>query len=746
MSRPLRWLICVLLLLFRVGDPTDLAAQTARGRGPIRLAVASPIPRPRSQAPQAVDFVLDSRLDQILEGNVEIKIYVGRKLVQEWNSGTLALGEGSQRLRTLLPPITAYHEETPINVMGRFVGKNFQYDFGEERDLVVPAHWQRWFVLGIALPEERRSEYDDQAIPLALSLDRFHVGADRLDMVTYPSTLPPEDFPATAAGYTCFDVLLLEDAGFSQLRPAQLTAIADWVAAGGSVCVRPMGRLTSAHADFLNRLSAEGLSEPLALDDQGRLPAGFAGGEGAAEFHCGLGRAVILGSLADPRPELETARLALAMHQAGGVDAPRIPPSPWTDIALFLWKVRANQRARVRETGLWDFHRPGRVDDDLRRVRPYGPLETRVESRPGELLLPRRIQGVPLWVVLSILGLFLAIIAPGDYFLLGALRRRRWTWLFLTFASLAFSVGTMQIANAVMGRADFQNALIFADYGRGADPLRVSRFVLRFSATAQRTETTFRDAIFARWQERVDSPLGSAPSPDFYVDPISAAEEQDPPRVTRDLPTIEGRMPAAFAVQQQLRQWSPLLHRETSFALRQPPVAPYWRSDVDLTGPEGRQALFDEILAAEPEARVLVLHAGQIYAADRQKAAAMALDQSAFGPTAEAQPSTWDPACRDSLPPHLAARLPQLSDFATDGPTAGSLRFASETLELVLLASVRRARGLFAIVSQVSPTGADSFEDLALVDPSDPSQWLLVAVVPRENEILVLRRLFWSAP
>src|SRR5205814_847101 len=56
--------------------------------------------------------------------------------------------------------------------------------------------------------------------------------------------------------------------------------------------------------------------------------------------------------------------------------------------------------------------------------------------------------------------------------------------------------------------------------------------------------------------------------------------------------------------------------------------------------------------------------------------------------------------------------------------------------------SVNGLGGLFAVVSQVSPTGGKDFEDMALVDPSDPDQWLLIVAVERGAEVDLCRKLY----
>jgi hypothetical protein len=54
----------------------------------------------------------------------------------------------------------------------------------------------------------------------------------------------------------------------------------------------------------------------------------------------------------------------------------------------------------------------------------------------------------------------------------------------------------------------------------------------------------------------------------------------------------------------------------------------------------------------------------------------------------------------------------------------------------------RQNEGHFSIVSQVSPNGGYSFEDLSIYDATDPNQWLMVVIVPEEDDYYVYRRLY----
>ena len=52
------------------------------------------------------------------------------------------------------------------------------------------------------------------------------------------------------------------------------------------------------------------------------------------------------------------------------------------------------------------------------------------------------------------------------------------------------------------------------------------------------------------------------------------------------------------------------------------------------------------------------------------------------------------------------------------------------------------SENVFNIVSQVSPEGAGSLEDLAFLDSSDPSKWALVIVEQQGENFQVLRKLY----
>jgi hypothetical protein len=54
--------------------------------------------------------------------------------------------------------------------------------------------------------------------------------------------------------------------------------------------------------------------------------------------------------------------------------------------------------------------------------------------------------------------------------------------------------------------------------------------------------------------------------------------------------------------------------------------------------------------------------------------------------------------------------------------------------------------GVFRAFSRVAPHGGDNFEDLALLDPTDPGQWLLVITVADGDNLVLYRHLYHDRP
>jgi len=222
-----------------------------------------------------------------------------------------------------------------------------------------------------------------------------------------------------------------------------------------------------------------------------------------------------------------------------------------------------------------------------------------------------------------------------------------------------------------------------------------------FAATQRQIEIPADRELYVDMTDRTVMPSIARKDRHSFV--FADEEETDViEAVATDMPVYAGLMPGSFTIEQQMRQWSPRVNRRTSFGDNPELVA---ESAIDWNAlrpdewdtPAGREKLRDAVLLKEPAARVLLFHE------------MVCFDLNQDGGQTQA------PARR-------------LSEARVAG--------------LVQSVSVRPASGLFMAVSQISPTGGENLEDLALLDNSDSTQWLLAVAVPRDNNWLVFRKLY----
>ena len=97
----------------------------------------------------------------------------------------------------------------------------------------------------------------------------------------------------------------------------------------------------------------------------------------------------------------------------------------------------------------------------------YSVQPTQLGPELMQQLMPHTVRLIPFHRIAGMLGLFLLMIGPGDFFVLGFLRRRRYTWLLFPATSIAFTVATVLMANYYLGLHDQRRSLIVVDRGQG---------------------------------------------------------------------------------------------------------------------------------------------------------------------------------------------------------------------------------------------------------------------------------------
>jgi len=663
------------------------AAAAAGPEGSLRLELECRTIR--SHAPIQARATLLWSGPGLLEGRLELALHSGRQNLATWRSHELALTSGEQAFDLLLPAVAAPGYAAQIEVHPRFVAKREVIDLGP-RTWLVPKHNERSCVVGVSVD---RHDIDEryEALRRALHIEAFQSSHERQGMprlFTVPVRVDPRDLPVHPLAYCSFDVLLLAGKGFTLLGERQLEAIARWVRAGGSVCVVPGGGLPARHLRFLNEL-ADADPPPFWLDQESRLHAAAPPPQGQARgfaftFHASLGRAAIVTELPASEEDLRS-------------------PS-WRRTMAFLWKVRAG-RLHAAEAA-------GTRNDPTPPAGPDGP-HSRVGPLPGDVglapaydldqitsgLMPRDVRALPFGVIVLILALFVAAIGPLDYYLLGLLRLRRLTWVLFPLTSAAFAFATVQLSDHYMGRHNHRRKVTFVDVDRKGQAVRQSRYEFVFAGREHTLRHELTNTLFYPMGQ---GHLGSFPGEPSYRTPPSPAYSERRAYVSAEDPeplVYEDRFPSRFVAVQRILQWTPLLNKAFSLDAPERLVSFPW----------------DGVRPPPPDARRV-----DVYYEPR-------------APRGTDERLVVFFLYRHGL--HCMSGDPRTIGLLTrDGGRGGS--------SLLHRACVRPAVGLFAVVSQISPTGAPDFEDLAILDPSDPNQWLVVVVETVGDDITVTRRLY----
>lgn len=625
-------LVFRLLLLVTFCGCSAVWIAPSQAADPLLRAEVKPLAlQPRTSAPAFIDVTLRSRHPSIVEGILEIRIQSESQVLLRQQTRELALHPGAVTQRLLLPPVNKLQADglTAELIFITPRGKEHLGSFPLSGEVAVA----RQYLIGVC---GRTSSGAPDRLRLWQALRPEWIAPEVSNVMRQVTSLPvwltPEDVPS-ALGLCAFDALVLEGVSFAALEEKQLSDIATWVRAGGSLCVAPKAPLGSAHVAFLNSL-AELPGKPPAI-------AVEAGGEmslrdGSLLMHrAGLGRMVI----------------TLA------------PPDTEADLAIPSWR-RAIQflvRARVAYPG-----RDGSTPNSPAKpvTRSYEASRVALASSALYSSLPRTSRMIPLPVITGLLGTFVLLVGPGEWLLLGRLRRRRWTWFTFPLLAIGFAGAAIAIANHYLGRGDRKATILVADVGDGQRTLRENRLDLRIAGRATTTVSAIHHGISVTCADQ-------------------ASWSRNEPNVA---PLFQGSVPGQYALEIPLRQWRPVLQRTMSFSGgAELPNLDWSPIDAQLTNPPGsrpNRRLVDALNAQGWNAQVV--HLGQLITPKQEEVRADFL--------------TWISQFRE-----------------TEGATWAA---------------------------GYSPSGRDDLADLALHDPTDPSEWLVVAMKSVGQTLYIVRRLY----
>jgi len=701
----------------------------------VKLDVSSQSPPIRTNAPMTFVWRIESESQTPIDGQLAVTVLDGETpLISAVDE--VVISPGTQLIRTVVPPVdpqgqlNAPELRVALVVKGKVIGSwQLTMSNGSTRQ------YQRKHI--VAFCDAWSSSLPAGASQLLeqLRMETWNANTNDRTINTFPARVLPADLPEDPLGYCGFDVVVVAEEAFAELRERQTRALLDWVAAGGSVGIVPGGAvLKDYHVAALNQLARAKSEEPqFVLDGAGRLIGNNVEAETPRLLlkRYGLGRAAVFrGKLAD----LKEGRQA-----------------DLRQVAAFLWKLRHDHWDEFQATG--QFHLASDVPvskedpnapinqygynpynvEDYNKLRPQDmPLAT-LPLRSGDQLvarlMPEGLKIVPLSLIGLILFGYVVLIGPTDWIVLGAIRRRKWTWFTFPFVTVAITLFTVWLAEWYMQVNDRRRTFTVQDVGVDNQIARKSRFEVLFQGSEHDVKTEVNRELFA------DMNLQRFSDAFWQSAQIRRMQGQSDKPLHSSIPLYAGRLPSRYQVTQFISQWTPQLNRRSTIlrskeATEADPNAKRFDWDkfanFDVYRPEtltanapntARETLLKDVEQAfGPGTHVALYVNGKRQNIQRNFEFLQGEDVygiDANGNQIAQQRMYRQYGVQNAAKPHF------LDDISLQGQG-----------------------GLFSVVSQISPNGGRDFDDLALVDPSDPEQWLLVIAVAQADDVDVYRKLY----
>lgn len=756
---------------------------------PLQLELKS-TQKVRSSAPVPLDGELVWNGSGTLTGKLAITISdSGRVLVSVLGDSQILTG-GKNFIRLMLPTVESHSSTDYVELRARFLLDDDKgaVDLGV-RPIRISLSNERVFRVAFCDQFSFKLDPDIQAALQSFSLERYWrpvgfdgtqlniPGVNRIsrntpaqrdptdkllqsligrpeDFGTTVDRFEPPDMPVDPHWYCSFNIVMVTQSGFSRMRGQQLTALAEWVRAGGSLLVEPLGVLEVRHLEFLNALAGKRPAGPFTMSVEGRIELPTTLFE---TFHAGLGQVAVLHTTLDGKQN--------PTSQA------------WKEMVAFLWKFRRFQRDSVRRAGYFRLGDPQLTQLGAGFVpRPQLPANysqlspqqqamaqqrlanirvayeyqmqqvaqrqqmlarqqlarlqgQRSMTRMGQMsggigdleyspiytgdgflqrLIPDEVEIVPLEYIGGILLLYVLAIGPGEYFLLGLLRLRRFTWITFPLLTAGFTLFTVWLSNDYLSSSVERTHATVIDVGEEGTALRENRFELLYTASTHDVVTEIDRGLFTPIRH---SRFGGIENEGFGVPVGATYRGRIPPGIRGEVesnsivpgpPAIEGRPPGIHKAIQNVPQWTPQINRVFRINPADERIASElgkfdWNRNWDFRR-DGRQLAQQAMQAFGSEARVIGFVGRETLLGN---------PGDFFNPAAGVDQTG----------------MPHNRDFLTD-------------------ICVRQPGKLFEVVSQLAPHGGDNFEDLTLLDVTDSSQSLLVIVVPEENGLRIYRKLY----
>ena len=666
----------------------------------LSATISTPLILPRANAPFPLQVTIQWNGKSLREGCLQVQVYDGNQPLCHWQSDVLALSNGERTSAILLPPMALEDQfNDTLEIRVAWIEGNTRLALGT-RTLVLRSDGAHALTLAMCLPVTALNP--EKGVLPKLSLERYApIRRDDNDKAskedaspqqqtipsglrTIPTRMSVEDLPEAALAWCAYDAVVIAGDNLLKIKARQVQALEQWLRAGGSCCLLPDGPMTPAVNALLTRIAQENSSVPF---DRSFITAATTPAE-HIRFHCGLGRLVVAPWITDASDDERDAA--------------------WRNDAAFLWHVRHDHATTLNHSPNWDAAGFDKLADssDHRRAgqnysskHPFDAPKLQLFIQLIDTLWPERVEVIPFSIILLIFGVFVLAIGPGDWWLLGKLRAHRFTWLLFPTMAISCTWFTVWMSRQYLGGNDQTQHLQIIDLTPDGNTLRRNHFELLFTGSSKTVAIEEHDALWTS--------LGIQMSDTYnqysYRNRRRGYRNYDSSGEMMNVPTYSGNLPGHYRVEQSVAQWTPVLRRELSFtAIPLPwtlPTANITRAeDVAAATAAWRNS-------AGPLSAVFVLRSGKI---------SETLGDESVLQRRGVQPQESYSYNSDVVP---------FKDWLTpmcSHPTTG----------------------WFALSSTMSPAGGATYDDLALCDPSDPNQFLVVFAARRDDTLWVMRCLY----
>jgi hypothetical protein len=426
------------------------------------------------------------------------------------------------------------------------------------------------------------------------------------------------------------------------------------------------------------------------------------------------GRVVLVPRVASAEPADELARQRLAAQWLWSMRPPAAPDGTEPQMTNVQ---RVTQLAPQRQVALV----PQPVTQSVSSV-VHEHQSTRLTAELRNVLKPIGVKLVPFSLVAALLGGLVLAIGPGEWFILGRLRRRSWTWITWPAMTLAVTGVLIGVANAYLRSNDIPTVLTIHDLDAEGRIVRTNRLELLFKSTSGRHQTEVRRGIWSDQLAATNTIFAEQPMSGMGLRSRSGMTgsmqlRHDNPRTS--VPTVTGRLPGPYTVEQTIEQWMPDLSRLLHVP-HEPEDGPIdWRQ-VDLAS----------WLKPEAQAHAVPDHVVRQVREQLGRKCLVALHH-ADGHWCVSDDRAWwisDEAyrmVRKSLgQPHPALRAQMMHRWA----------------QLVwLLTHRRQSTGSWTLWGP--PLGQPHLADVPILDPLGPHEWAITVIVRERQQTTVYRRL-----